>query len=154
MQASLCTRCGKNPAVVFITKIEAGQTKSEGLCLKCARELHIKPVDDIMSRMGISDEDLDAISGEMMNALNGVEELTGVDQDDSDGDDDGKTATFPFLGKIFDAIRPDSGPKQNAQEGADQPRSPERPGNGRGPQPSPKGGKHRFRTADRKTIPA
>ena len=53
MQASLCTRCGKNPAVVFITKIEAGQTKSEGLCLKCARELHIKPVDDIMSRMGI-----------------------------------------------------------------------------------------------------
>ena len=144
MQASLCTRCGKNPAVVFITKIEAGQTKSEGLCLKCARELHIKPVDDIMSRMGISDEDLDAISGEMMNALNGVEELTGVDQDDSDGDDDGKTATFPFLGKIFDAIRPDSGPKQNAQEGADQPRIPERPGNGRGPQPSPKGGKHRF----------
>ena len=58
MHASLCSRCGKNPAVVFITKIEAGQTKSEGLCLKCARELHIKPIDDIMHRMGLSDEDV------------------------------------------------------------------------------------------------
>ena len=59
MQTSICSRCGKNPAVVFITTIEAGQTKTEGLCLKCARELHIKPIDDIMNRMGVSDEDLD-----------------------------------------------------------------------------------------------
>ena len=101
MQASICSRCGKNPAVVFITKIEGSQTKSEGLCLKCARELHIKPVDDILTKMGISDEDLENLSGEMMNALNGVEELMGVDADDSgdsgDSDEDGKTATFPFF---------------------------------------------------------
>ena len=91
MQASICSRCGKNPAVVFITKIEGSQTKSEGLCLKCARELHIKPVDDILTKMGISDEDLENLSGEMMNALNGVEELMGVDADDSgDSDEDGK----------------------------------------------------------------
>ena len=46
MQPTLCARCHKNMAVVFITKIENNQTKNEGLCLSCARELHIKPVDD------------------------------------------------------------------------------------------------------------
>ena len=46
MQAKMCSRCGKNVAVVFITKLEGGVQKNEGLCLKCARELHIKPVDD------------------------------------------------------------------------------------------------------------
>ena len=55
MQPTMCSRCGKNVAVVFITKIENGQTKNEGLCLKCARELHIKPVDDVIEKMGISD---------------------------------------------------------------------------------------------------
>ena len=44
MRPTICSRCGKNVAVVFITKIEGGQTKNEGLCLKCARELHIKPL--------------------------------------------------------------------------------------------------------------
>ena len=113
MQASMCSRCGKNPAVVFITKIENGQSVSEGLCLKCARELHIKPVDDILTRMGISDEDLDSLSGEMMNALNGVEDLIGSDDEDT-GDDDGKTATFPFFGKILDAFRSGEGSAQQA----------------------------------------
>ena len=64
MQPTLCARCHKNVAVVFITKIENNQTKNEGLCLSCARELHIKPVDDIISRMGLSDEDLDSLAGE------------------------------------------------------------------------------------------
>ena len=52
-------RCKKNIAVIFITKIEGNQTKNEGLCLKCARELHIKPVDDIIGKMGLSDEDIE-----------------------------------------------------------------------------------------------
>ena len=106
MQARMCSRCGKNVAVVFITKLEGGVQKNEGLCLKCARELHIKPVDDMIEKMGISDEDLDNLSGEMMNALNGVESLMDMSLDpdgdgDSDGDDDGKTATFPFLNRLF-----------------------------------------------------
>ena len=106
MQAKMCSRCGKNVAVVFITKLEGGVQKNEGLCLKCARELHIKPVDDMIEKMGISDEDLDNLSGEMMNALNGVESLMdmSVDPDnetDTDADDDGKTATFPFLNRLF-----------------------------------------------------
>ena len=103
MQKRLCSRCGKNIAIVFITKIENGETKNEGLCFKCARELHIKPVDELMDRMGISDEDLDNLTGEMMGALDGIEELARLDDtdgDDSDGDD-GKTATFPFLNRLF-----------------------------------------------------
>ncbi len=106
MQAKMCSRCGKNVAVVFITKLENGTQKNEGLCLKCARELHIKPVDDMIEKMGISDEDLDNLSGEMMNALNGVESLMDMSLEpdsgeDSEGDDDGKTATFPFLNRLF-----------------------------------------------------
>ena len=103
MQKRLCSRCGKNIAIVFITKIENGETKNEGLCFKCARELHIKPVDEFMDRMGISDEDLDNLTGEMMGALDGIEELARLDDTDGDGDDgdDGKTATFPFLNRLF-----------------------------------------------------
>ena len=117
MQATICSRCGKNPAVVFITKIEHGETRSEGLCLKCARELHIKPIDDILTKMGISDEDLDNLSGEMMNALNGVEDLMGIADtgEEESTDDEGKTATFPFFGKLFDALRPGSSGSAGSQ---------------------------------------
>ena len=101
MRPTLCSRCGKNVAVVFITKIEGGQTRNEGLCLKCARELHIKPVDDVINKMGLSDEDLEGLTGEMMNALSGVEDLTPVDEADAGSEDDGKTATFPFLNRLF-----------------------------------------------------
>ena len=62
MQPTMCSRCHKNVAVIFITKLEGGETKNEGLCLKCARELGIKPIDDMMKKMGISDEDLDNLT--------------------------------------------------------------------------------------------
>ena len=136
MQARMCSRCGKNVAVVFITKLEGGVQKNEGLCLKCARELHIKPVDDMIEKMGISDEDLDNLSGEMMNALNGVESLMDMSLDpdgdgDSDGDDDGKTATFPFLNRLFgngsstpaeSGNNPGSAPQQPPKEGGKPPK--------------------------------
>ena len=104
MQPSLCARCHKNVAVIFITKIENGETTNEGLCLKCARELNIKPVDDIMKKMGITDDDLEDLSNEMLGAFGGAEELalTG----DGDDDEDGKTATFPFLSKLFSGQEP------------------------------------------------
>lgn len=101
MQAKMCSRCGKNVAIVFITRLEGSEQKNEGLCLKCARELHIKPVDDMLEKMGISDDDLDNLSGEMMNALSGVESLMDIDSDGDDDSDDGKTATFPFLNRLF-----------------------------------------------------
>ena len=55
MQPTMCSRCGKNVAVIFITKKENDTTKNEGLCLKCAREMRIKPIDDMMKKMGIND---------------------------------------------------------------------------------------------------
>ena len=104
MQPSLCSRCKKNVAVIFITKLEGGQTKNEGLCLKCARELGIKPIDDMMKKMGISDEELDNLTNEMMSAFGGAEGMEGLmpqPDGDSDGEDDGRTATFPFLNQLF-----------------------------------------------------
>ena len=103
MQPTLCSRCHKNVAVVFITKMENGQAKNEGLCLKCARELHIKPVDDVINKMGLTDEELDGLTNEMMEAMGGPEALSDIDNSDSDSDDDGKTATFPFLNRLFGA---------------------------------------------------
>ena len=115
MQPTMCSRCGKNVAVIFITRIEAGQTKNEGLCLKCARELHIKPVDDVINKMGISDEDLDSLSGDRMNALSGVEDIMPTDEDESE-DDDGKTATFPFLNRLFGGPAAAGGAQNENQE--------------------------------------
>ena len=103
MKPTLCSKCKKNLAVIFITKIENGNTINEGLCLKCARELGIKPVDDMMQRMGITDDDLENLSGEMSEALGSLEGmLSGQEQDGGDDDEqDSQTATFPFLNKLF-----------------------------------------------------
>ena len=124
----MCSRCGKNVAVIFITKMENGTTKNEGLCLKCARELGIKPIDDMMKKMGISDEDLDNLTTEMMSAFGGAEGLEGLmnqpQGEDGDGEeDDGRTATFPFLNQLFSGgavpQQPagESGPKKEGEEG-------------------------------------
>ena len=88
MKPTLCSRCKKNLAVVFITKMENGQTTNEGLCLKCAKELGIKPVDDMISRMGLSDDDLENLSGEMGDMMNGLEGLLNPGDKDTDGEDD------------------------------------------------------------------
>ena len=96
MQPTLCSKCKKNLAVVFITRMENGQSVNEGLCLKCAKSLGIQPVDDMMKKMGITDEDLDNLSMDMMQALDGIE-----DMEEDEEDEDGKTATFPFLNKLF-----------------------------------------------------
>ena len=104
MQPTLCSRCHKNVAVIFISKLEGGETKNEGLCLKCARELGIKPIDDMMKKMGISDEDLDNLTNEMMSAFGGAEGMEGLLAQPDGGDDeqdDGRTATFPFLSQLF-----------------------------------------------------
>ena len=111
MQPTMCSRCGKNVAIIFITKVENGEQKQEGLCLKCARELHIKPVDDVIDKMGLTDDDIDNLSGDMMSALSeGFDNIPQIDPDsDEDSDDEGKTATFPFLNKIFGQNESSSG---------------------------------------------
>ena len=135
MHPTLCTRCKKNVAVVFITKIENGETRNEGLCLKCARELGIKPVDDMMRKMGISDEDLESISTEMLSAFGGAEEADGLTPSSDDGEngdgeeDEGRTATFPFLNKLFggqgsDTPQPDRDPMQRGGAAREEKASP------------------------------
>ena len=126
MQPTMCSRCGKNVAVIFITKMENGTTKNEGLCLKCARELGIKPIDDMMKKMGINDEDLDNLTTEMMSAFGGAEGLEGLmnqPQSEDGEEDDGRTATFPFLNQLFGGAAPqqpaggDSGQKKEGEDG-------------------------------------
>ena len=107
MKPTLCSRCKKNLAVIFITKIDGGKTVNEGLCLKCAKEMGIKPVDDMIERMGLSEDDLENLNGEMTEAMNGLEGLLSQSRDaEEDGEDDeadSQTATFPFLNKLFGA---------------------------------------------------
>ena len=100
MHPTLCSRCGKNPAILYITKIEKGETKNEGLCLSCARTLGLKPVDDILSRMGLDEADLDSLSEEMSSLLSDPSSPAQVDEDP---DSVGETATFPFLNRLFSA---------------------------------------------------
>ena len=139
MQPQLCSRCKKNIAVVFITRQENGQNVNEGLCLKCAKNLGLPQVDEMMRRMGITDEDLDNISNEMMGAFGGAENLEGLtDADDPDADsedEDGKTATFPFLSRFFGGS-----PAANDASGgeAEQTQSP------RSNKKAEKGSKHKF----------
>ena len=103
MQPTLCARCKKNVAVVFISRMnEKNEQVSEGLCLQCAAKLGLPQVEDMMKRMGITPEDLESLSGEMMQAFGGAEELEDVPDDDGgDEDESGKTATFPFLNRLF-----------------------------------------------------
>ena len=122
MKPTLCSRCKKNVAVVFITRLDNnGQgSHNEGLCLKCARELNIRPVTDMIEKMGLSDEELEGLTNEMMSAFEGAESmegllgnLSGALSDAANGNDDdeedGRTATFPFLNKLMGNLAPTEG---------------------------------------------
>ena len=65
----VCIRCQKRPAIIFIQRMENGQMKQEGYCLHCARELHIKPVDDLMKQFGMSEQDLDNMENRMESMM-------------------------------------------------------------------------------------
>ena len=101
MQPKLCTKCKKNIAVVFITKMENGVTMNEGYCLRCARSLGIPQIDQAVKQMGFSDEDLDNLSDEMSSMFGQI------DQGDGEEDDmDSRTATFPMLNQLFGSANP------------------------------------------------
>ena len=105
----VCIRCQKRPAIIFVQRMENGQMKNEGYCLHCAREMHIKPVDDLMKQFGMSDEDMDAMEDRMenmmqemgdMSNMNPFSMMMGMGQpDQSEEDSDlvpGSSATFPL----------------------------------------------------------
>jgi len=97
MQPKLCTKCKKNIAVVFITKMENGVTMNEGYCLKCARSLGIPQIDQAVKQMGFSEEDLDTLSDEMSSMFAQIEGEEDEDEAES------RTATFPMLNQLFGA---------------------------------------------------
>ena len=118
MQPKLCTKCKKNVAVVFITKIENGNTLNEGYCLKCARGLGIPQIDQAVKNMGFSDDDLDSLSDEMSSMFGQI------DPGDGDDDDmDSRTATFPMLNQLFNgnlpAKNPDNLPANQNSDGSE-----------------------------------
>lgn len=91
MNTQLCSRCKKNVAVVFIQRLDgSGNSTTEGLCLKCASELGIKPVDDFLQKMGIDGDDLNNVSEEMMSAM-GIQ----PPESDDDGDEPGNEGRAP-----------------------------------------------------------
>ena len=95
MQPKMCVKCKKNVAVVFITKIENGNTLNEGYCLKCARGLGIPQIDQVVKQMGISEEDLDMLSDEMSSMFGQN------DSSDEDESPERRTATFPLLNQLL-----------------------------------------------------
>lgn len=125
MHMPLCSRCHKNVAVVFISKMEEGSASNEGYCLKCARELGLKPIDGLMRQMGITEDDLDQITDEMANLpmMTPDEEAYDPDEENPDNSFDlGGTHTFPpFLEKMFSqdeasASRPESNDNNSTTE--------------------------------------
>ena len=131
----VCIRCQKRPAIIFVQRMENGQMKNEGYCLHCARELHIKPVEDLMKQFGMSDEDMDNMEDRMENMMQELGDSgdpfsmmmnMGRPQGDEgeEGDEDlmpGSSATFPLSmnGGTQEAPK---GDKKNAKNGKKPPR--------------------------------
>ena len=109
MQPKMCTKCKKNIAVVFITKVEGGVTMNEGYCLKCARSLGIPQIDAAVKQMGFSDDDLEVLSDEMSSMF-----AQNAGQDD-DEEADGRTATFPMLNQLMGNMSPENLPAQESK---------------------------------------
>ena len=132
MQPKMCTKCKKNIAVLFITRIENGVSMNEGYCLKCAKSLGIPQIDEAVKQMGISEDDLDMLSDEMGNFFGQMDDADKHDDDEVDS----QTATFPLLNQLFGGAannlpsRP--APKKEKEE------------KGEGEHPSKKAKKHKF----------
>ena len=126
----VCNRCQKRPAIIFVQRMENGQMKNEGFCLHCARELHIKPVEDLMKQFGMSDEDMDNMENRMesmmdeMGDANPLSLMMNMGQpmggEENEGDDDlvpGSSATFPLGVKA----EGDAGNSKKAQKNGKKP---------------------------------
>jgi len=95
----LCDKCKKRPAVVFISDQNAPSNPPQGLCLVCAKKAGIKPIDDMLKNMNISDDDIDQISNQFMDIM-------GENPDELDY---GTAPAFPFLNNIFGTTQSDEG---------------------------------------------
>ena len=132
MKMELCSRCKKRMAVVFVTRFDGEKTVNEGICLRCAKELGIKPVENMIEKMGLSDEDLDRMDTEMEELISGDgsdsdgTEMPGEDGEDTDGDgdDNGDSGHAPAVDfrKLFAPLADLSAslrPSESGENGAD-----------------------------------
>ncbi len=133
MQPKMCTKCKKNIAVLFITRIENGKSLNEGYCLKCARSLGIPQIDEAVKQMGISEDDLEMLSDEMGNFFGQMDDADKHDDDEVDS----QTATFPLLNQLFGGMNP------GANLPANRP-APKKEEKGEGEHPKKKAKKHKF----------
>ena len=111
----LCSKCKKRPAVVFISEVHGDTTTPRGLCLSCAREAGIKPINDMLEKMNLSDEDIDMMSDQMTDFMEMMGESAGLSEDGEDAEENGLVEsdgeegdfslggapTLPFLNNIF-----------------------------------------------------
>lgn len=115
----MCARCHKRMAVVFITRLENGESKNEGICLKCAKELGIKPIDDILKKMGISNEEFDQMTDDVDGFM---QEMIPEEGADSPAADSGGAPAIDFnkllRGNLGGA--PGTGPRRGAKQGETQ----------------------------------
>ena len=127
----LCSKCKKRPAVVFMSDMSNPNAEPNGLCLVCAKELGIKPVDDMLKRMNISDEDIEQMSDQFMDLMSLDEDLDDAALNDETFDL-GTAPAMPFLGKIFGNMGGEEAPKT------------EKKGEGKSNKEAPKKKKRRF----------
>lgn len=124
MNLTMCSRCGVNPAVIFITKMEGDKTTNQGLCLSCAKQMGIAPLNNMMEQLGINDEDIENLNSEMSDFMNNMQDVSSpeemqemLEQMSGGGADEGGAATAPlgFLSNMFKKSEKD-GEKNNAKE--------------------------------------
>ena len=119
----LCSRCKERPAVVFVTKIENNETVNEGLCLKCAKELNIKPISQMIEQLGISDEEFDEVCDQMSSMMGDGD---GLSAPSVDGFEEGGAQSMNLFQKLFGglagmqppangAVSPESKPDSSAK---------------------------------------
>ena len=130
MNMPICGRCKKNVAVVFVTRMEGDKTQNEGLCLKCAKELGIQPVTQMLQQFGVTDEDLDTVSEELMNGggemlQNMIQQMTGQmpelpqnDESDSADEEEEAASRAPSL-NLFQIFRNQKDKEQESDASAD-----------------------------------
>ena len=96
----ICSRCKKRPAVVFVAS-SADAKDARGYCLKCAREMGIQPVKDMMNQMGITEDQLETMEDQLDEMMGGLAETSGDGDGDGDGFVPGGAATFPLIQSMF-----------------------------------------------------
>ncbi len=120
---NLCSRCHKNPAVVYITKMEGDKTTNEGLCIACAKELGIGPINNMIEQMGITDDDIENINSEMANFMNDPEALEGLMSGFYGGEamEEGGAPTAPidFLSSFMSGKNEENSSKTESKDGKD-----------------------------------